>query len=202
MKRFLLFIPLMVLFSFTTNTGFSISKKERRQAAQTLLNTRDALVASVSNLSEAQWNFKPAPDRWSIKECVQHLALAEAALWQMCDGMVKQAANPEKRSEIKVSDEQVIQLMEDRSNKKKTTDMLQPDKATWSTPGEALKAFTTQRDKLIIYIQSTQDDLRSHVAETPLGLLDAYQLVLLIAAHSNRHTQQINEVKTAERYPL
>ncbi len=202
MKRLILFVPLFLLFSFTTNTGTTISKKERKLAVQNLLDTRDALIAAVSNLSDAQWNFKSAPDRWSIKECVQHLALAEAGLWQMCDGMVKQTANPEKRSEIKITDEQVLQMIENRGTKMQAPEMFKPDKATWATPDEALKAFASQRDKLIVYIQNTQDDLRSHVAETPLGFLDAYQVVLLTAGHSNRHTQQINEVKTAERYPL
>jgi DinB superfamily len=202
MKRLMYLIPLLLLLSFTTGSNSTISKKERKLAVQTLLDTRDALIAAVSNLSDAQWNYKVSPERWSIKECVQHIALSEAGFWQMIDGMVKQTANPEKRSEIKLSDDQLVHMITDRSKKMQAPDMVKPDKATWTTADDALKAFSAQRDKLIIFMQNTQEDLRNHVSETPFGYLDAYQVVLLDASHSNRHTQQINEVKTAEKYPL
>jgi hypothetical protein len=38
--------------------------------------------------------------------------------------------------------------------------------------------------------------------DSPLGKkLDAYEWVLCIAAHSERHTQQINEVKSDPNFP-
>jgi hypothetical protein len=43
--------------------------------------------------------------------------------------------------------------------------------------------------------------LRNHVASSPIGTYDAYQLILLIGAHSNRHTQQIEEVKADPNFP-
>jgi hypothetical protein len=50
-------------------------------------------------------------------------------------------------------------------------------------------------------VNSTQDDLRNHVLELPPGTRDAYQVVLMIGAHSNRHTQQIEEVKSNPDFP-
>ena len=43
--------------------------------------------------------------------------------------------------------------------------------------------------------------MRDHVADSPLGKLDGYEFVLLIAAHSERHTKQINEVKADPNFP-
>jgi len=43
--------------------------------------------------------------------------------------------------------------------------------------------------------------MRNHVAQTPVGMLDSYQLVLMIGAHSNRHTQQISEVMADPGFP-
>jgi hypothetical protein len=44
--------------------------------------------------------------------------------------------------------------------------------------------------------------LRAHSAPHPaFQTLDAYQWILFMAAHSDRHTQQINEVKAQPRYP-
>jgi hypothetical protein len=44
--------------------------------------------------------------------------------------------------------------------------------------------------------------MRNHVTESPmLGAMDAYQLMLLISAHTARHTAQIEEVKAHPNFP-
>jgi len=47
----------------------------------------------------------------------------------------------------------------------------------------------------------TTTGLRDHVTDSPMGKLDGYEFVLLIAAHSERHTKQINEVKADPNFP-
>ena len=44
---------------------------------QYLESTKKGVVDATKGLSDAQWNFKPAPDRWSIAEVMEHLAAAE-----------------------------------------------------------------------------------------------------------------------------
>jgi len=178
-----------------------ISKKERSYAAKLLKDTEKDLKDQLKGLSEAQLKFKPAPDRWSIEECVKHIAVSENMFWEMMDSTVKAAANPEKRSEIKVTDEQLVQKIEDRTNKVKTSERLMPENSSYKNTDEAFEAFKKQRDKLMEYVRSTSDDLRNHVATTPLGMVDSYQLILFTAAHSNRHTQQIIEVKADPNFP-
>ena len=79
--------------------------------------------------------------------------------------------------------------------------MLKPTNR-WATSDALKKDFNEARDKTIAYIKDTKDDLRAHAAPHPvLKSLDAYQWVLLIAAHSARHTAQIEEVKTDAGYP-
>jgi hypothetical protein len=43
--------------------------------------------------------------------------------------------------------------------------------------------------------------MRNHVLKSPLGVLDTYQIVLLMSAHSNRHTQQMKEVIADPNFP-
>jgi hypothetical protein len=50
-------------------------------------------------------------------------------------------------------------------------------------------------------MDNTQEDMRNHVINFPLGMMDAYQLVLLMSAHTNRHTQQIKEVMADPNFP-
>jgi Protein of unknown function (DUF664). len=185
--------------TFKTNT---LTKQERKFAVNYLKDTRNDLIKSVKGLSEAQLNYKPAEDRWSIKECVQHLALTENALRQMIDGSLKQPANPEKRTDIKVTDDQLIKMVTDRSTKVKTGEPLYPQNSKWKTTDEALEEIKDKRGDLLHYVRTTTEDMRNHVVEgLPFGSADTYQLVLMVAAHTNRHTQQLNEVKTDPGFP-
>ena len=56
--------------------------------------------------------------------------------------------------------------------------------------------FKRSRDRTIAYVEKTNDELRNHIAPHPtMGDLDAYQWILLISAHSERHVAQIRNVK-------
>src|SRR5215471_6891535 len=82
MKTLVLLFTLPVLFSsFTAVNKQAITDAERKFAVDHLNQTRTDLINAVQGLSEAQLNFKPAPDRWSVLECVQHIVLASQGLF-------------------------------------------------------------------------------------------------------------------------
>jgi uncharacterized damage-inducible protein DinB len=200
MKKMLLVASALLLFSFLT-ADKKITKKERDYAVNLLKDTEKAVFDEVKGLSDAQLKFKPGPDRWSVEECVKHIAISEQSLWFLTDSILKQPAMPDKRSDIKVTDEQLIQKVEDRTNKVKTTEKLKPENTPFTSASDALDFFKTNREKLIDYVKTTNDDLRNHIATMPFGPVDGYQLILFTAAHSNRHTQQIKEVKADPDFP-
>jgi hypothetical protein len=196
----LILVATVLLFSFGIREN-SISKKERKEAVSLLKDTEKGVFASVKGLSEAQLKFKPAPDKWSVEECLKHIAISEKLIRGMLDNALKQPGNPEKRSEIKFTDEQIIKNLEDRSNKIKTIDPMKPENTPFKSAEEALNSFKEDREKLIEFVKNTPDDLRDHVLLLPIGTYDSYQMILLIGAHSNRHTQQIEEVKANPDFP-
>jgi hypothetical protein len=200
MKKSSILIVTLLLFGFTTKNN-SITEQERKTAVDILQQTGQGVIDAVAGLNDAQLNFKPAPDRWSVLECVKHIAISEQGLWQMTNNAVQQAANPEKRSEIKATDEQVVQMIESRAKKVKTVPPMEPQNTPYKSLDEALESFKTNRAKLVEYVKSTNDDLRNHVVTFPVGSFDSYQMILFIGAHSNRHTQQINEVKADPNFP-
>ena len=200
MKKSSILIVTLLLFGFATRNN-SITEQERKTATDLLQQTEQGVIDAVAGLSDAQLNFKPAPDRWSVLECVKHIAISEQGLRHMIDSALQQAANPEKRSEIKATDEQVVQMVESRAKKVKTVPPLEPQNTPYKSLDEALESFKTNRAKLIEYVKSTNDDLRNHVVAFPAGSFDSYQMILFIGAHSNRHTQQINEVKADPNFP-
>ena len=57
--------------------GQELTTADRERGTKYLAQTRDGIVAATKGLSEAQLKFKPAPDRWSVAETLEHIALAE-----------------------------------------------------------------------------------------------------------------------------
>ncbi len=200
MKALLLSMLIPFLFSsFTIAHQAGLTDAERKFAVDHLNQTRTDLLNAVKGLSVAQLNFKPAPDRWSVLECVQHITLSSKGLF----GFVQQTLQTPNDSGFKASitDEQLIKGTEDRSHKFQAAEPFKPVHSPYKTLDETLNAFNADRDSLIMYVQTTSDDLRGHIAPLPFGKADAYQLVLLISAHTNRHTQQLNEVKADPDFP-
>jgi hypothetical protein len=177
-----------------------ITAGERQRAADELESSRKALVTAVQGLSAEQWSFKPGPERWSIAECVQHIAAAEDGYFALVGRLLARPATPERAKEVAGKDDYVLREMQNRDNKRVTVDALLPGK--WKNGPEALTHFGASRDRLIGFVQSTAADLRAHQQEhRAVGLIDAYQWILLASGHVRRHTLQIEEVKRAPRYP-
>ena len=198
----LLLLAVLSLVACTANAQQNqLTPKERKDAIRFLKETEAGVFKAVKNLSEAQLNYKPAADRWSVEDCVKHIAASEKELWAMAEASLKNAPNPEKRANIKVTDSALIKGVEDRSQKRKTFAALEPANSPYKTLDEALTAFKENREKLIAFVKTTDADLRDHVLELPMGTFDSYQFILLISGHTNRHTQQIEEVKADPGFP-
>src|ERR1700753_2937033 len=125
MRKLFFLCAAFILSSFTSMSP-TLTDKERKDAIDQLAKTELGVFNSLKGLSEAQLNFKPAPDKWSISDCVKHIATTEMFLWQMTDAAIKHPADPAKRSAIKVTDEQVLQMIESRAQKIKTAPPLEP----------------------------------------------------------------------------
>ena len=110
-------------------------------------------------------------------------------------------AAPEKRAEVQGKDEVVLKNVPDRSHKAQAPEFLKPTNR-WATREDLTKAFEESRKSTMDYVKTSNDDLRDHFFAHPLiGPLDAYQWILLISAHSERHTKQIAEVKADPNFP-
>ena len=200
MKKFLLLMPLALMMSFSVNIS-TLTKKERKFAKDHLKDTRKELIKTVNGLSAAQLSFKADSTRWSVEDCMKHIAMAEMGIWKSIQDGLSQPANPEKRADIKMTDEQLIMGIQDRSSKFQAPEPLQPKNIPFKSAEEALTSFKENRAKLINYVDMTQEDMRNHVINFPVGMMDAYQMVLLISAHSSRHTSQMKEVMADPNFP-
>ena len=180
----------------------TLTEQERDRAVSYLQETGKEFLAAVAGLSEEQWKFKPAPERWSIAETAEHIAHSEGTIWQLVsEKLMKSPPSPERRGETKAKDEMILTGVPDRSRKFQAPERLQPT-GRWTTREELLKAFETARAAEIAFLKETKDDMRSRFEEHPfLKTIDAYQWLLLNGAHGKRHTAQILEVKADPNFP-
>jgi hypothetical protein len=198
MKIMLLAVA-MLLAPMTDQT---LSPAERGHAVAELESSRSAFLEATNGLSEAQWNFKPAPDRWSIAECAEHIGVTETFILNLiAEQALKGPAAPEKRALVQGKDSAMMAMAVDRSAKFKAPEAIQPTRR-WATSGEITKNVLENRARTIEFVSTTQEDLRDHFMDHPVfKTLDTYQWILLTSAHMRRHTAQILEVKADPNFP-
>lgn len=197
MKKLLL-LPILFLFISFTTTDPTITDEERKNAIAYFKETQKALADEIKGLSENQLNWKPADSVWSAAGCVEHIALSEKLLFDWYSGLMKAPATPEKRSGLKMTDDMVKAMLTNRSFKVKTREGFYP---TGQAAAQSFTQFNERREALIKYMNETKEDLRNHMAQTPLGEVDCYQLLLFLSAHTKRHTLQIAELKAHPDFP-
>jgi hypothetical protein len=182
--------------------GGALSDSERAFLIEQMEMSKKAFLGSISGISEAQWTFKPAPNVWSVQECAEHIVLSETFIAGLAQQLLKTpaVARPEKSNAE--FDHQLASMIQDRSHKATAPEPIDPkDRAASLTPEGAAKAFTEKRDQNEEYVKTTSDDLRVHVGPGPVGPMDAYQVLILMATHTARHTAQIKEVQANPNYP-
>jgi len=199
MKKLLFALCLTVLVGPVLRAQ-NLSSQEIKKAVTYLQKTETGVMVATKGLSEAQWNFKPATNRWSVAEVTEHIAAAEDFLMNLVQEQVMKAPARTNAADVKAIDEFVLKAIPDRTVKAQAPEPLQPNNR-FGSPKDSLKHFKESRAKTIAFLKKTKD-LREHAITSPLGKeLDGYEWVLFIAAHSERHTKQIDEVKADPNFP-
>jgi DinB superfamily len=197
--RIALLLSVVVFFVCTAARAQELTQADREKAVQYLETTKKGVLEATKGLTPAQWNFKPAPDRWSIAECMEHIAAAEDFIRGIVVEKVMVLPAAPGRDVVKI-DETIIANVPDRSHKVQAPEPLKPTNR-FGTPQAAIDHFVESRAKTEEFVRDTPG-LRDHAGDSPVGTKwDAYEFVLLIAAHSERHTKQINEVKADPNFP-
>jgi DinB family protein len=174
---------------------------ERELLVADLQKSRDALLHSIAGLTEAQWKFKPAPDRWSAAECAEHILREEDYLYNVVtERLMKLPARTPASRTPKQQDERIMAKVLDRTQKQVAAEPMRPN-GEFPTETAFRARFVEIRARTIQYASSTTDDLRSHFTpNADFGSMDAYQYLLILSGHCARHTAQIEEVKTSPNF--
>jgi hypothetical protein len=177
-----------------------VTPEDRAKGLAYLEKTQAGVIASAEGLSETQLNYKIAPEKWSVAQVLEHIASAEDMLMGMVQGQVMSGPPRDAGEDVKAIDDLVLMAIPDRSQKRSAPEPLIPMNR-YGTVKDTVAHFKESRAKTIAFLKDNKD-LRGHAIDSPLGKkLDGYQWLLFIAAHSERHTKQILEVKADPGFP-
>ena len=197
MRTLLLSIPVLFLLGTARADEGAMTKTERSYLLMQLRTSKAALLTNIKGLTVAQWTFKPAPEVWSVEECVEHLILTEDLLFSSAGKTMETPAVARLQDANAEGDRKIVAQVEDRSVKGKAPAAIEPT-GRFPTPFSAAQEFTILRDRSIAFVKTTKDSLRIHSGPGPAAATaDAYQILLVMAAHSARHTAQIREVEAS-----
>ena len=177
------------------------------QARRYFEESRSRVVGVTSGLSDAQWQFKPALDRWSIAEILEHMVIIQERVLGPVQEQLAQAPAPSAEADQRQVDRIIFEKIPGRSMKANAPEPTRPTGRL--APQAALERFQANYVRLANLVESNPD-LRRHVLESPplrfvtsgaFQMMDGYQWALTVAAHDLRHAAQMVEVKEHPDYP-
>jgi uncharacterized damage-inducible protein DinB len=175
-----------------------VEKGEREFLLRYLGASREQLLEAVDGLDERQQRFRPDAERWSIADCVEHVTLVERALLKKIQAALLSA--PEARTRA-IQDDAILAIASSRSTRFTTPAEFLP-RRRWTDFEELVRQFEAARERTVRFAGVTQSDMRGHFFRHPeFGELDAYQWLLFLAAHCERHALQAADVAQDVRFP-
>lgn len=179
-----------------------MTREERAKVVRLLREGERETIAAVEGLTDEQWAFKPAPDKWSVGEVVEHLYLVENRLSGARETLLAGPANPEWRAKTQGKTELLERLLLNREGKVKAPEALSP---SGKVPrADVMRGFREARAKTIEFAEKTDRALKEHTLDHPVpvfGTLNGYQWLILVPLHNGRHNLQIAEIKASSGFP-
>ena len=180
----------------------SFTPQERANVIQLLKDSRKETIDAVKDLTDEQWKWKPAPDRWSVGEVAEHIVLAEGSLFGRLQAALDSPANPEWAKKTAGKTELILKVMAPRMGKAQAPEAIVPQGKL--SRAEVMARFDEVRAKTLRFAEETKVALKEHTSEHPFpifGTLNAYQWLIYIPLHNMRHDKQIEEVKATAGFP-
>lgn len=195
-----LFLGAALLAPTAPATAAPLTDEERQYLLDHLERTQAFLLKTLEGVSDEQWSYKPAEDRWSIAQTMEHIVLSEAFIRDAVVKLMETPATEEQKAAGGGKEDQVLNFIVDRSQKFQAPDPLAPP-AELGNLKEAQKRFKKERAKTR-KLAKKGGDLRNFVGPHPAFKdLDAYGWMLFLSGHTERHIQQIREIQSGPGYP-
>jgi hypothetical protein len=163
---------------------------EKRKMLDDLERGNQALRDALQGIGEERAAWRPGPDRWSVLDCVEHLALVEGYLL----GQLEAATPALTPVGTALREARIAERAVDRSRPVPAPESARP-RARFATLAEALQRFETVRGRTVRFVECCEVDLRQQATTHPIiGAVNCNELLLMMALHPVRHASQITEI--------
>jgi hypothetical protein len=170
-----------------------MAPQESVDILECLKDSRVEFLAAAEGLSEAQAKATPAPGRWSVVECVEHVIAAETRFL----GWLRKPDTEPAPPVNKEREAMILSRVAGRATAIEAPEAVRPS-GRFVTLAEALAEFEAIRGQSIQLVESQGPGLYSLAVKHPfLGVCNGAEAMVLIAAHSRRHAAQIREIRSA-----
>lgn len=179
-----------------------MTAEEKMKVVNYLEESHKEFLAAIDGVTEEQWKWRPAPNRWSVGETAEHIVLAEGMLFGTVQKAVASPVNGEWETKTKGKTEFIERVMAPRLGKAQAPEALVPQGGM--TLAQAKERFEKQRAEIMKFATTSDVALKEHTVDHPFpvfGTLNAYQWLIYIPLHTMRHDKQIAEVKATAGYP-
>ena len=168
---------------------------DRQQLLAALRESREAYIACVENVPETAASIRLSETSWSILEIAEHVAAAEHGMFRGLELGTEKTSSPNYEM-----DGEIGKRGRNRQVKGEAPERSRP-KGRWSNLADAIVAFENSRANTMAFVEKGESDPRKIEWQHPLfGALDGHQVLLLMSAHVERHTAQIEEIKATPEY--
>jgi len=167
---------------------------ERAHVIRLLHDSENEFLKLTSGLTDSQWTWKAAPDRWSVEQTAEHLVLGERAMLGKITEALASPENPDWEEQDARKTKFLDRVLPDRSRKATAPAPLEPHHH-W-TRDETIGRYKEGRARTLRFAQEVDRTMKDHAAEHPFPVfntLNAYHWLLYIPLHNVRHNQQIAE---------
>jgi hypothetical protein len=170
-----------------------MSPVERSEIIDILEKSREDFHAAASGVPESLANTRPGENRWSVLECVEHVAAVEDVFLGRLASATPGEAPPEDRAREAALTARVV----DRSTRREAPETTLP-KSRFTSLALGLTEFHNVRTRTMQLAKDREADLYVLATIHPaLGPLNGVETLTIIAAHARRHADQIREVRAA-----
>lgn len=188
-----------------TRRGDPVMTMTVDERAQLLAHLGDAsagLLDMVELLTDAQWVYRPGPDRWTVGENVEHLTAVEHSVFSRVQETLTQPEHPEWETATHGKADIIERVLLDRGETRAAPQRVRPTGSTGKVDG--VRAFREAREATATFVRETDAALKALTYDhhRPIyGTLSLYQWLLFLGFHNRRHNEQIAEVVATSDFP-
>jgi len=171
-----------------------LQASEKQMLVARLKSSRDLYLATLADVKESVCAVSPGENCWSVLECAEHVSGAERGMFQMVLDRKSSTAEPDRRRDLAI-----LKMADAGAARAEAPERSRP-RGHFSTLEQARQSFVRGRERTVAFVEENREDLRSFTVTHPMGTFDAYQLLLIMALHAERHAKQIERIKSSTAY--